>query len=69
MRVYPCDEHEKRVYPNVPDDGFCLCGSALFPFVGAAPTSVFSAYAKCDQCIRALWTQQHPEPKTETATP
>jgi hypothetical protein len=66
-RIHLCEEREdKRIYASVPDDGFCACGSALFPdvapgaaLVGAdawkasAARACFSAQPLCASCGKA----------------
>jgi hypothetical protein len=71
MRLYLCEEHEKRVYPEVQADGFCICGTALFPNQDRVGEEglYFSAQPKCGECAKILWKRQHPEPKTETTSP
>lgn len=70
MRVYLCEETaEKFVYPDVPADGFCVCGSSMFPrdaLVGENGP-VFAAQPKCGECAKILWARQHPE--TAVASP
>lgn len=70
-RMWLCDELEdKRVYPQAPDDGFCVCGSALFPGVGAVSTGgVFSAQPVCAACARIVWARQNPTEKENAPSP
>lgn len=66
QRAHLCEPNEAGalVYPHVREDGFCACGTALFP---NGDRKDFAAQPKCPECARIIWARQ--QPQTTSASP